>query len=378
MPAEYKIGAYVHGPPTSKRVLVRHDDLLQAYAFGAMAERGETREAYLSHFTFGDEMRQHYAAHRNSVAGYNGPCWCRWLIFDIDRDALTIALADARRLVAAIRERYGIDDLPVWFSGSKGFHIAIELMNKPPPNMGFQRTAKAFAESLAAAANMPIDTSIYDINHIVRLPNTKHSKTGLFKRLINVDDLMRLNVEGIRRHAAQPGADEMPIWNGDVARLAGDWQATEEVVRRDAERQASIRSATIAQPDSRAPKWLVDFLRFGVPVGERHKTLFRAAAWLTEQGAPPSLCHAILTEPGCDLGLTPSDVARQIRCGIEHALKQCAGQIPALTNIEHYDAAERWCIQHENDPLPDDATSFEFGHNVTTSIKENEEWTIRL
>jgi hypothetical protein len=188
---------------------------------------------------------------------------------------------------------------------------------------------------------------------------------------------MRLNVEGIRRHAAQPGADEMPIWNGDVARLAADWQAAEEVVRRDAERQAVIRDGTVSQTASRAPKWFLDFLRFGVEVGERHKTLFRCAAWLTEQGAPPSLCHALLTEPGYDVGLTPQDVERQIQCGIKFALKQRDAAIPNLTDVAQYDAAERWCIQHESDPVSADATSFNFGCNVTTH-KENQEWTMRL
>jgi hypothetical protein len=255
--------------------------------------------------------------------------------------------------------------------------VAVELAHKPQPAVGFHRASKAFAELIAAAANIHIDTSIYDIIHIVRLPNTKHSKTGLFKRLINVDDLMRLNVEGIRRHAVQPGADDLPTWNGDVERLASDWRKAEETVDHDAKRQAAIRSATVTQPDSRAPKWFFDFLRFGVEVGERHKTLFRCAAWLVEQGAPPSLCFALLTEPGCDLGLAPSDVARQIRCGIEHAMKQRSEQIPDLIDIEQYDAAERWCIMHEADPLPPDAMSFDFGHNVTNK-KEDEGWTMRL
>ena len=377
MTETYNIGAYVQGSPSSPRVLVRHDDLFAAYVSGQMAERGEVREAYLSHYAFGRELQQYYAAHRNSVAGYNGPCCCRYLIMDIDRDDLTAALADARRLVMAIHERYQIHDLPIWFSGSKGFHLAIELAHHPQPAVGFHRTAKAFAELIAAAANVPIDTSIYDINHIVRLPNTKHPKTGLYKRLIAVDDLMRISVEGIRRHAAQPGADEMPEWTGDVARLAADWQTAEEVVRHETERQAVIRSAAVTQPDRRAPKWFLDFLRFGVEVGERHKTLFRCAAWLTDQGAPPSLFYALLTEPGCDVGLAPKDIERQIHCGIEHALKQRSDVIPYLTTIENYDAAERWCIQHETDPLPPNATSFDFGCNVATD-KENQEWTMRL
>jgi hypothetical protein len=372
MTTPYNTGAFILGPPSSPRVLVCHDDLLLAYASGVMAERGEVREAYLSHFTYSAEMQRHYVENHNSVAGYAGPCCCRWLVLDIDRNDLAAALADARRLVATIRERYQIDDLPIWFSGSKGFHVAIELVHKPPSLLGFHQIAKTFAATLASAANVRIDTSIYDVNHIVRLPNTKHPKTGLYKRLIAVDDLMRISVDGIRQHAARPGADDMPECIGDVERLANDWRNAEEAVRHETERQAKIRTATTLQPDNRAPKWFLDFLRFGVEVGERHRTLFRCAAWLIEQGAPPSLCFALLGEPGCDVGLSPKDVERQIRCGVEHAMKQRVDQIPELTDIKQYDAAERWCIQHEADPLPSDAMSFDFGCNVTTNSTEDQ------
>ena len=73
--APFNVGAYVLGAPTSPRALVRHAELLTAYADGAIED---DREAYLSHFTFGPELQAHYATTRNSVAGFAGPCWCRW------------------------------------------------------------------------------------------------------------------------------------------------------------------------------------------------------------------------------------------------------------------------------------------------------------
>ena len=47
-----------------------------------------------------------------------------------------------------------------------------------------------------------------------------------------------------------------------------------------------------------APRYMMEFLRFGVEEGERRPTLFRCADWMTEQGAPAGLVHAMLTEPG--------------------------------------------------------------------------------
>ena len=119
----FNVGAFVQGAPTSPRVPVWHADLLTAYADGVMAEKGEEREAYLAHFVFGADRQAHYAANRNSVAGFVGACWCRLLVLDIDRADLANALADARRLVAFLHQRYpeAEGDVPVTSPGERGF-----------------------------------------------------------------------------------------------------------------------------------------------------------------------------------------------------------------------------------------------------------------
>ncbi len=324
----FNVGAFVSGAPTSPRALVRHADLLAAYADGAMIDRDATGEAYLSHFAFGAEMQTHYAANRQSVAGFAGPCWARRLVLDIDRTDPAGALYDARRLVTAIYQRYPetVGDVPVWFSGNKGFHVAVELSHNPPPAVGFQRTARTFAEKLAADADVSIDTSIYDIAHIIRLPNTRHPKTGLFKRLVPSEALFVMSAERIREHAQHPAGDGIPSVCSCPAKLADDWRAAEVATASATEARATTRRDFAGAPDLRAPRYVLDLLRFGVDEGERHTVLFRCAAWLAEQGAPPSLVGALLTEPGRDVGLAPKDVDRQIACGIEHARRQRTGQ----------------------------------------------------
>jgi hypothetical protein len=318
----FNAGALVMGAPASPRALVRHADLFAAYANGLMLERDNTREAYLSHFAFGAEMQAHYAANRNSVANYVGPCWCRWLVLDIDRPDLADALADARKLVGALYQRYPalVGEVLVYFSGSKGFHVVVDLAHEPPPAAGFNRTARAFAEALAEAAGVSIDTGVYDVNRIVRLPNTRHPKTGRFKRRVFSEALFQMNAPGILEHAKHPAGDGLPTVRASAADMARDWRAAELTAARVAEVRAEHRRN--GTPDARAPRDVLDVFRFGIAEGERHKQLFRAAAWLTEQGAPPALVSALLTEPGCDSGLTPKEVARQIACGIAHANQQ--------------------------------------------------------
>jgi hypothetical protein len=361
-PTPFNVGAYVLGAPTSPRALVRHADLLTAYADGAMAEKGEEREAYLSHFAFGPDMQSHFAANRNSVAGFAGPCWCRWLVLDIDRADLADALADARKLVAFLHQRYPEGDVPIYFSGGKGFHVLLELAHSPPPAVGFHRVCRTLAVALAAAAGVVIDAGIYDIAHIIRLPNTKHPRTGLFKRRIDADALFVLDVPRILETAKHPAGDGIPAVRTVPAKLADDWHEAGRVTARQHQHRAAVRRDAAATPDERAPRFFLDLLRFGVEQGERHATLFRCAAWLTEQGAPAPLVFALLTEPGRDAGLTPTDTERQIQCGIRHARKQHAATAdPRPDPDADYEAYERCCIQHEDDPLSPGSMDFPFG-----------------
>lgn len=360
IPTPFNVGAYVLGAPTSPRALVRHADLLTAYADGSLEDE---REAYLSHFAFGAEMQSHYAASRNSVAGFAGPCWARWLVIDIDRADLADALTDARRLVTFLHQRYpqSEGDVPVYFSGGKGFHVLVELTHNPPPGVGFHRVARTLAEAFAARAGVRIDPSIYDIAHIIRLPNTRHPRTALFKRRIDTDAIFRLDIDRIRELAKHPAGDGIPTVRGPVSQLETDWREAEAATARATEARGVTRRDS-GTADTRAPRYFLDFLRFGVGEGERHHTLFRCAAWLTEQDAPASLVAALLTESGRDVGLTPKDVDRQILCGIEHARRQRGATAdPRPDPSIDPDAFERWAIQNDAGPLSPNALEFPFG-----------------
>ena len=216
------------------------------------------------------------------------------------------------------------DDVPVYFSGGKGFHVLVELAHTPPPAVGFQHVGRTFAEALAAKAGVRIDSAIYDVNHIVRLPNTRHPKTGLFKVRIDPEGLFVMDMPGILETAKRPWPNGIPTVRQPVPQLATDWHEAEQHTTHKAEARAAVRR-DFGTVDARAPRYLIEFFRFGVDEGERHQTLFRCAAWLAEQGAPPSLCAALLTEPGQDVGLSPKDVERQIQCGIDHARGQAEG-----------------------------------------------------
>jgi hypothetical protein len=60
----------------------------------------------------------------------------------------------------------------------------------------------------------------------------------------------------------------------------------------------------------------MDFIRGDAPTENRAVALFSAAANLAEHGCPPGLALALLEEVSLDAGLPPTEVRRQIECGL--------------------------------------------------------------
>ncbi len=310
------------GDCTQRRRLVLADAAFAAYA--SCDERAEvTTEAYLSAFQFGADFRA-YLESTGSTKGFQGLTWSQYLWFDVDdADNPQAALDAARRLVGAILERYrdyDEDGLLYFFSGSKGYHVAIPIVWDSPPSLGFHIGCRKLAEGLAATAKVKIDTSIYDRVRAFRAPNSKHPKTGLFKRRISYSELTSLKLEAIRHLASTPEPFGLPTPPASCQRAALDWQAAAALVANEAKGKAERRAAVV-DGSPRLNRQTIDFIRDGADKGDRHRLLFSAAANLAEFQCPASLAHALLTDAALDSGLSPSDVRRQIECGLSKGQK---------------------------------------------------------
>jgi hypothetical protein len=314
-----RLGFRVLGSATSRRRLIDFDRAYAAYCeCEPKAEIG--REAYLSAFTYGEDFRQHLTE-TGSTRGYDGSCSAPWLWCDLDGDDLDATLSDARRLAVGILHRYRtLDDeaLLLFFSGNKGAHIGLPITWGPAPSMAFHRTARRFAETLAAVAGIRIDTGVYDKVRLFRAPNSWHPKTGLHKRRLTLDELLHLDAARVRQLAATPEPFALPVATTADPQAAIDWQAALQTVGRETEVKAESRIA-VANGTPGLNRATLDFIRDGADLGDRHRLLFSAAANLAEFGCPPPLAHALLTKAALDSGLPPADVRRQIECGLRHA-----------------------------------------------------------
>jgi hypothetical protein len=288
-------------------------------AYSECDDRAEVyREAYLSAFTFGVDFRTLLDS-TGSVKGFAGDCYSEWLWFDIDRDGdLDRATLDARRLAASLVERFRLDgdELLLFFSGSKGYHtgLPLSLCDSPAPSPVFHSICRRLAERFAALAGIDTDTGVYDRVRPFRAPNSRHPKTGLHKRRLSYEELLNLNTSAIRRLAAEPASFDMPKPPASYDLAISDWQQITEMVVQSAAADQERR----ANGSAKLTRSTMSFIRDGAGTGDRHRLLFSAAANLAEFDCPPALAHALLTDAGLDSGLPPSEVLRQINCGLQH------------------------------------------------------------
>lgn len=313
-----KYALNVRGSQRAERSLVDAATALSAYA--ECDDRIDLNdEAYLSAWRFGSEFCE-YFKRRRSEKGFNGVCWSDWLWFDIDNANLTEALDVTRKLSGFLVDKFRLeeDQLLVFFSGRKGFHVGLPTsLWQPQPSTEFVLMFKRLAEQLAEDARVIIDGSIYSKVRLFRAPNSRHPSSGLHKRRFAFDAVLGLKLEAILALAKEPEAFDLPTAppvNPEAVEL---WASL-------AQTDAKSASHSSARPNGTEPRLnrnTLDFLHNGATDGERATRLFSAAANIGEFSLN-ELAHALLTEPARDSGLAPREIRRQIEAGLRHAKQQ--------------------------------------------------------
>ena len=342
-------GFRIIGPCTGDRRRVDAARAFQAYC-ACDARAGVDREAYLSAFQFDDGFAEHLAR-TGSPADFAGSTWAPFVWLDVDRDAaaggIARALADTRQLVDVLDERFGVPRgvLVPFVSGGKGLHLGIPTtLWLPPAALDFHRVARQFAETIAGAAGVAVDASVFDAVRAFRAPNSRHAKTGLHKRHVPVDVLELVTVGGLLDMARTPEPFDVPSTDGveSADMLVVEWERAARAVADKAaaaeQRRREIASGDRAVAVNRKTR---DFLNGEVEVGERHPRLYSAAANLAELGCPLAAVRALLTEPALDLGLPPRDVERGIVNGfarahplVSHAAEVFDGNVTKVVHAE--------------------------------------------
>lgn len=134
------------------------------------------------------------------------------LYIDLDADNLQEDYEKLKRDVMLLTRKLKImfnlsdENLNIFFSGSKGFHIIV-----PHEIFGIEYgreindSYKAVALELKSyTITKSVDTRIYDYKRLFREPNSINSKTGLYKVQLSLSDLREMSYEDLIEYATEP------------------------------------------------------------------------------------------------------------------------------------------------------------------------------
>jgi hypothetical protein len=149
-----------------------------------LSESKTHKPGYTSVFSFNADVLDYFSSHftskgtKGSLSGFQGEAIANHLIFDLDCESnLDRSYDDAKVLIKRLIDEYKFkeDSISVFFSGGKGFHVKVRISDELTSDQ-----LKAICSHIAKGVDT-FDPKIYNKTRLIRIVNTKHEKTGLYK-----------------------------------------------------------------------------------------------------------------------------------------------------------------------------------------------------
>jgi Primase C terminal 1 (PriCT-1) len=196
----------------------------------ALVQSFNHRGCFATYFFFSNELLTYMSAQSDnsspSISGYEGKVWAPFVPIDLDHPELMPAREAAKRLSAFLLEEWGVNSgaLQIYFSGAKGFHLMLDtrlfgrvMPSKNLPTM-FDSLRRHLAQEIPESLRGTIDLSIKDRVRLLRLPNTIHENSKLYKIILTPAELDHLNAEKLRELARTPRALNLTDETGFLSR----------------------------------------------------------------------------------------------------------------------------------------------------------------
>lgn len=184
----------------NKGLLLPLDTIINQDKLNKYIKRNPYSDWYTSVYYYGPESINYFRQNGNSIKDYTGSAFSKKLIFDFDSDKIINARNDAITLLNRLND-HGInvrESALVYFSGCKGFHVEVFLDKELHPDI-LKKVCSSIAKGLPT-----FDESIYNITRLIRLNNTKHQVTGLYKIGFTPLEFKDLDIEKIKELAKIP------------------------------------------------------------------------------------------------------------------------------------------------------------------------------
>ncbi len=185
------------------------------YRVGDFKLNGNSTDCYRSIFLF-DRGLLEWVNKTGSVKGYIGNHIADGLVFDFDGNDLGDVKDSAVDFVQHLNVMYDIpiEYIRIAFSGNKGFHIVIPfeaVKQDAKPGNNFYLIYKNIAEEIVGGLKYA-DRSIYEIRRVLRISNTRHSESGLYKIPLTYKEFIEYDIDKIRALASAPRkVEHLPI-----------------------------------------------------------------------------------------------------------------------------------------------------------------------
>ena len=158
------------------------------------------KDYYTSLYYYNDEQYKMFQE-KHSVQGIKDVLSNK-LVLDFDSVTdLEQARMDAIEAVSRL-QNLGADpnDVEIYFSGKKGFTVHTTLDKMLSPDKLANLAINILGKDLVT-----LDKTIYNASRIIRVPNTRHQETGLFKTQLKAGQLVNLSIDAIKQMAKTPG-----------------------------------------------------------------------------------------------------------------------------------------------------------------------------
>ena len=205
-------------------------------------------------------------------------------VIDIDREDV----GEAQRAALAIwsyLDNLAPGQVRVYFSGSKGFHLIVPWQTVgavPSPTLN-HREYRQMATLVARATGVMPDLKIYSPSRMLRMPDSWHPKSGLYKVEVHPDE-----IEGAVMHAYGPRGrinTSEPAFS----------QAMNELFRQACEKAESMDKFKVTpvfntETFQSAPPCVSTIMQHGLPYkGTRHAVYLMMARYWYSSGLPLEL-----------------------------------------------------------------------------------------
>ena len=167
-------------------------------------QKDPNKSYYKSIYRYSDKHKK-TIEENNSAAGIDDVV-TNTLVWDFDsKDDPEQARLDVVQLAHRLVEKYNVDpeDMECAFSGSKGFHVQINLDNDISVDQ-FKLAVNSIVGDLKT-----FDPTVFDHARVLRVENTKHNETGLFKIPMHISEIDEMTIDSIKKLAEN--TREMPV-----------------------------------------------------------------------------------------------------------------------------------------------------------------------